>query len=854
VAAANAQGEYFRMQFYGVEGRQGPYQLTDRSGGTGISVVAGSEVVTVDGARMKRGESADYAMDYERGRLTFTNRRPISGTSRITVDYQYSLNRYRRNLAGTSGRWESGPLHVFTQFLTEADDRGRPLDLTLSPEDMLVLAAAGDSASRAIGPGVVPGSGDYDTVRVESGHTVYAYAGPDSGQFSVQFAWVGQGRGDYTDSLVVSGRTAYRWVGEGAGAFRVGRALPLAESHQLWSLGGGVRAGALRVEAEGAVSKLDPNTFSALGDERHAGGAGRVELGLEGGLPGALGNGGLVLAARAVDERFAPFARLERPFEQEDWGLPVGGDLEHARRVELSGFLRPRPGGELRAQVGRLTAPEGFSSWRRALEWSREGTVTTRARWQRADASQAGRRFSDGARERLAGEVSLRLRWFEPTLRGVSDERRFPGDTSQSGDRYREAGVELRSPARLPWRLVAGGSLRRNGRLEGGSFVDQSQVRTLRMGLETPSEGRLSAAVSLERRLVEPLADPTRRRSDLASIRLRGRDPQRGLRGHLDMEITSEGESQRARQVVYVGPGQGGYDALGNFTGVGDYNIVVVVSGGLAPVARAATSARAEWQAAGGGRWRGSRVGFDFETESRRRGELRTLDPFLSPGAALEDGALSRATVLQRLQAELTPDSRVAAVRVRAERRVTSDRSYDNFAQTLDDRTLNGRWRARPTEMVTTEVEASLRRRVALQALAGAAGYERRLFEQSGVGRVVYAPSAGLRLTGVLELTRSRPEGAAEYTRTLRVGPELSAALGKRGRAEVKARRAFITGPPPVNLLPSVDPAGAPRWEGSARADYRVRESTTAGLSVVVRERPGRPALATGRAELRAFF
>jgi hypothetical protein len=51
-----------------------------------------------------------------------------------------------------------------------------------------------------------------------------------------------------------------------------------------------------------------------------------------------------------------------------------------------------------------------------------------------------------------------------------------------------------------------------------------------------------------------------------------------------------------------------------------------------------------------------------------------------------------------------------------------------------------------------------------------------------------------------------------------------------------------------------VDPAGVPRWEATARADYRVHESTTVSLSLDMRERPGRSALTTGRAELRAFF
>lgn len=854
VAAASSQGEYLRVQFYGSEGLQGPYQLRDRNGNTGVSVVAGSEVVTVEGGRMTRGEGADYAIDYERARITFTNRRPITATSRITVDYQYTLNRYRRNLMSAAGRWESGRFRLYTQTISESDDRGRPLDLTLSAEDVTVLAAAGDSASLAVGPGVTAGGGEYDTVRVAGGGVVFAYAGPDSGDFSVQFARVGPGLGEYADSLLGSGRPAYRWMGAGGGAFRVGRALPLPESHQLWSLGTGVKVGALQFELEGAVSKFDPNTFSARDDGNHTAGAGRASAGLEGRLPGVLGTGGLLLTARAVGERFAPFARFERPFEQEDWGLPVSGDLQHARRVEMTGFVRPRMGGELRALSGRLTLPDGFASWRRGLEWKRDGRIGTQARWERADATRPGLRLADGGRERWSGELQLRLPWLEPVLRVQADERRFAGDTARTGDRYRETGAELRSPSRLAWRALAGWSLRRDGRLVSGEFVDQSQARTLRFTLETPVDAALSAVVNLQRRLIEPLADPRRSRSDLASVRLKGEQPRHGLRGHLDLEITSEGENQRLRRAVYVGAGKGGYDVLGNYTGTGDYDLVVVVNEAFTPVARAATSARAEWQLAGQGPWRGTRAGFDFETESRRRGELRVLDPFLSPGAALSDPALSRASVVQRLEAEVAPESRGAALRLRAERRVTGDRAYENFVQTLDDRTLSARWRTRIGAVLGTELEVRARRRVAVQTLIGGMDYARTLIEQTGTGQLVYTPGAKLRMAGAFEFTRSRPEGVKEYTQTLRLGPDVSYGFGKRGRAEFKFRRAFVAGPPAVNLLPTADPAGVPRWEGSARADYRVHENTTASLSLDLRERPGRPPLMTGRAELRAFF
>jgi hypothetical protein len=84
--------------------------------------------------------------------------------------------------------------------------------------------------------------------------------------------------------------------------------------------------------------------------------------------------------------------------------------------------------------------------------------------------------------------------------------------------------------------------------------------------------------------------------------------------------------------------------------------------------------------------------------------------------------------------------------------------------------------------------------------------------------------------------------------------------LGARMHAGASVRRAFVSGPAAVSLIPTVDPAGPPRWEASARADYRLYETTRFATTFTVRDRtgqvlpPARPTEFTGRVELRAFF
>lgn len=853
-ALANAQGEYNRLQFFGVDGQQGPYQLTDRAGSAAITVVAGSEVVVLDGTRMVRGDALDYVMDYDRAQLRFTNRRPISSASRVTVEYQYSLNRFRRNLMAFDGHWKRGTGTLFSRVLNEGDDRARPLDQSLSDEDRLVLASAGDSAGLALAPGVTPGVGDYDTVRV-AGVVHFAFAGPDSGGFAVTFARVGAGLGDYADSAVVAGRAVLRYVGPGLGAFRVGRELPLPESHLVWTTGGALGVGPLTMQAEGAVSRLDRNALSSLDDQDNLGGAGHVSAGLAGALPGRLGGqASLSLDARRVGERFESFSRLDLPFAQEDWGLPITRNIDHQERLQADAAWKPRWGGQLHGVAGRLRTPDGFDSRRLGVDWARDGTLATRFLWARARGADAALAYPDGGRDRLAGEIRWRMPWVVPAVRYDSDERSTPNTVAPNTTRYRESGAELSSGAVLPWRLSAGLGLRRDAQLVSDVLTDVSQTRTARAAIESPSSAALGVALGFVRRTVEPLATAVKTRSDLGSVRLRGEQRRLGLAGTAAVEITSDGEARRVREVVYVGPGLGAYDEFGNFVGVGDYALTIALSSDMVILSRTASSAHVGWQLEGLPALAGSRLEFTYETDARRRGEFEAADAAIPPGTVLGDTALARASVLQRLEGELAPGSPHAALRVRLERRVTSDRSFTNFAQTTDSRIGTLRWRARPALAWSSEIEGRVKQDAAGQSVGGGPQSQQELRESGMTAQLVWSPGSRVRAVAAGDAAWTRAIGQVEPTRTLRVGPDLGVSIGPRGRIELTARRAFVSGPPPTALLPGVDPAGAPRIEASGRADYRVRDSITLSLSLQSRAYEGRTARTTGRAEVRAFF
>lgn len=852
VAAASAQGEYTRMQFNGVDGLQGPYLLTGRDGGTGISVVAGSEVVTLDGVKLARGESADYSIDYELARITFTNRRPVSSASRITVEYQVALNRYRRNLAAFSGEWHAGRSRLWTAAIREGDDRGRPLDIVLDDAETAAIAAAGDSASRAIGTGLVAGGGDYDTVRTARDSLVAAFAGPGAGRFTAYFARVATGRGDYADSAIVAGRTVYRWVGPGAGAFVLGRALPLPESHALVSAGGATAWGPLTLEAEGATSRRDLNTASSRDDSDDVGAAARLAATLAGHVGAVPGTLGVQLGGRRVGRNFAAFTPLEKAFAEQDWGLPAGADLEHPRRGDATVFWTPATGRDLRATWSRLETPSGYAGTRRTAEWTAGGRVRSHLLWLDAAGRLAGVRADAAGRRRLLADAAWTGRYLVPSLRIEFDDRRTPGDSVGQRDRVQDVAGDLATGARFPWRLAAGV----DGRLDRRDAGPASGTRatTLRASADSPAGRGIACGITGQHRIARDLATGVRSASDLSSAHLRGEHRRLGLNGQLAVELTSEADNRRTRKLVYRGAGQGSYDALGNFVGTGDYDMLLVVSPDLDRYARIATSARAAWQFGRSDAWRGSRLDATIEDEARRAGGPRAGDVFLAAATALGDPALARGNVTQRLEADLAPGSHVAALHLRAERRVTADRSYGNFAQATDRREGEARWRARPGGTLTLETDVRVTRQSAAQSILGGGRYDRVLVEQNGTSQLSWQVAKPVRVTGALEFDLLRPDGASAATRTLRAGPDVSATLGPRGRAEFSLRRAFVDGPAAVSLLPSADPAGYARWDGSARFDLRLHETTTFGVTATVRERPDRPATVTGRAEVRAFF
>ena len=420
---ARSRGLFESVEFYGVSGLQGPYELLSALRDGGAVILAGSEQVRLNGQLLTRGRDRDYVIDYDLGSVTFGGRRLIGEGDIIRVDFRYSQENWRRGAWGASGGGSIGPLRVSLLHFSEADDPEDPLAMTLDDERRAALESAGDSAELAVTDGVThrPGEGRYILTHEDPEQPELAtYAWVDSlGDYNLRFRSVGVGRGDYS-AIGVSrdGERIFAYAGEGLGGFLLGEALTPPESYRLESLRLDWTGARLRASGELALSELDGNLLSDLDDDDNLG------MAMRAGLAGALAEpGGLPLAldlgVERREERFHFPGSSRGVAEYRRWNLP---------------WLPER------ASEDRLLA---------ALGWGEEP-------YRRVAGKLEGLRLGDRF-DGLRGEFEAGGRWRDVGLRAETAVAASRDSVLGEGSRE-EARVELQTPLPL-WRgLVLDGA------------------------------------------------------------------------------------------------------------------------------------------------------------------------------------------------------------------------------------------------------------------------------------------------------------------------------------------------------------------------------------------------------------
>jgi len=866
---ASAQGVFRSIEFFGVEGKQGPYRIGDLAGGRAVTIVPGTEEVYLDGARLDRGDNRDYVIDYALGELTFNLRRAVTFDSRITVDFEEEVESYDRRFLGGRTRVSLENTFGLSLFaISESDDRTNPRGFSLDESEIALLEELGDEspggeafAARFVGAG----NGDYDKVAADSlAREHYEWVGAGNGEYLVSFLRVGTLLGSYADSTITDGSTIYVFRGLGGGDFEPGRRLASPESHDLADVALDWRPGALAIEGELAASRHDRNTFSARDDTDNEGFAGNATASVTGPWRWADGRGGVRLSGgwRHIDEDFSAFSRVTRSFDFLDWGYETTGLEEGEDRQSIRAEVEPGEGGTATLELGRLSSGETFDADRVSARYHLARKLRTRLEWDRTW-NERPREATSGRRDKELAEISYPLWRFVPTVAYRAESTTQDGDTLVSGTRFRQLSGSNDIALAGPLHLFVDYSVRRDERRAEAAFGDwarsgDTRDRGARLAL---SRARgVQGSVEWRRRVFETRDATASQTTNLARLGLDAEFLQNMGRSVLDYQVTTEELFPRSKRITFVGDGRGNYDSLGVYVGVGDYDVDIVQAAARELVSRLDVVLRASFlgtQAETAPRIaRHVRASSFVRVENTTRAAFADLlNPFSGHFYGTGRGTVESSANV-RNEATLFPSARVSP-RLRWELARSFDGRFDNVTEETKQDIYAVRLRATPRPAWSVETEGSSERTENI--VAGRGSQAGLVTEQFDTRRLVASSTVTVGEvwsvtleSSVASITKPDVEGREKR---YEITPILQYSPRRIGRAELRVRRVEIDGRLPRSrpsfVFGLTDASGV---EIASLADVRLKEYLTlAGTFRSTKPRGGKT-LHEGRMELRAYF
>ncbi len=851
VAGARAEGEFRSFTFRGTDGKQGAYLLSGGAGSVGISVVAGSETIWLNGQRLRRGRDNDYFIDYTAGAIEFTERRPITSDHEITVDYEQTTGDYQRDIYAARGEGElaSGALALGVSYFREVDDKDASGSTALSASEVAVLEAAGDDIALAHDEGVDSvgvGSGDY----VMIGEGIFEYAGPDSGAYDLRFER--EDGGDYEFDFIGD---FYVYVGPGEGSYQLGRDIPLPTDHGLLAVDGRLEFGdSGHVVVEAALSDLDRNTFSGLDDDNNAGNAEIVEAQVPSiGIP-ALDDAKLDLTARArrVAGTFQSIGRFSDVRYEEEWeleGLALG---EEELLTEAESLLTLEGGGSLALSYARLERGGGIESWkaRYALEGkpNANSRLWSRGRFVDLSVRPAGAPPEDRERTLVSAGADYKLGRVRPGVAYRHDER-TRGD---GGERYDEYEVSLESAGSGAVSFGARYAYRLTDRAEGNLWRRASTTTTEEYRLGLTGSEKLSFEGTVTRREIdaEEGLGESGSRYDLANVRLGHRSLDGALAGELRYSVTATEVEERER-IIYE---EAGVQII-RIISTGRYLPVTDLSTSMKWALRFRKSSRTGAGMPEPTPWRRFLAALSLETDLKLR-ESTTTDNkrglyLLDPSVIQSDDTI-KGEITGRHTVRYTLPSGALSVRTALITRDDLDRSYANASDTRTERKGTVDVRLSRPGGLTYRIEADLGRRERNTAGVGDS-YE--IGEGGILGEVQLRRSGGLDAKLTASLSRQEDSLAGLDANLFRVTPGATYRIAGRGAVSANVSRTEVVTDEtalPLYLAQGLRPGVTTDWR--LTGDYRFNRFLTGSLSYVGERRPEGEARHTFDLRVSAFF
>ncbi len=299
VFGAVSAGSFTIQNIKGKGGMQGPYYCTGNGEKAFIMPLRGTVSVSVNGQKLTEGVQQDYTVDYDAGTITFMPKILIKEDDLIKFEYEYKLYDYQRTLVGAhvNEALRDSSVTVDGGLWYESDDKNRPIDLILSPEDIDRMSHANDtvapmhSSAREVDPKEVAWQTDVYPLYKKDNNGKWAFvkfnkdsANNNAGYFTVWFAEKGSNQGDYSLDQNLMAQypklgKIYSYVGAGNGTASDSTPIPLPQSNAIGEIKTRISPQKwVSAQIDLAGMEHDQNLFSTIGDHRNSGFASDVSF------------------------------------------------------------------------------------------------------------------------------------------------------------------------------------------------------------------------------------------------------------------------------------------------------------------------------------------------------------------------------------------------------------------------------------------------------------------------------------------------------------------------------------------------------------------------------------------------
>ena len=598
IAAAGSDNSFRTIIIQGRDGDQGPYELTDRFGIAGVSVVAGSEKVHLDGVLLRRGRRGDYVIDYGGGSITFNPTITIHSDSRIEIEYEYSDETYSRYFyAATAKTVIDEGLTIEAMTAIEGRNGDHPLAFDWTDDWRLAVSDAGDDPYGARVPGIDSvgiGLGDY--VWSES-LDVVEFSQPDSlgrptGYLTVEFSFDSTGGyiREYDTSLQLF---YYRWVGIGRGNWSPVRFIPLPERNDLHDLLIRFERDHWKMEAEAALSNYDRNTLSATSDDDNIGSAWRWEGNYrsDDGLS-------LTTAVNHKDQYFHPLSGVDEVDHRYLWDLPDSDDLSETEMTAKVGF-GPSDKFRLTGVGGLLERGDWFTGRRYGVNGNgRIKLLDISAQIDRTDGDDRSEDQSN-VRNRIIGRIQTRSGRLRPEYGVRMEDRQVTaGDSVCDGYRFWEQDIGATYELSQNEDVACQFLYRRDDRFDGENIRHRSDIRSLKLGWHGRRVGVGGWSVDMLHHH-QTYVDQQSVTATSAALEAFVRPPESAWTGRMDYILATGNQRAGVQTARYVGYRKGSYRREGDRyvpDPDGDFEMIETLTDTLRQVSRVNSHIQIDWK------------------------------------------------------------------------------------------------------------------------------------------------------------------------------------------------------------------------------------------------------------------